>query len=105
MGREVGRHAALHGSATMLQDGGFYYVIGYGQNLDVPTIDIISREISFIGNLVATYRPRGPHDAHRAGKGPPRDERVPARRDHDAIADLDEGRLHGGGILLPAGGG
>ena len=30
----------------MIQDGGFYYVIGYGENIDVPTIDIISREIT-----------------------------------------------------------
>ena len=29
----------------MIQDGGFYYVIGYGQNIDIPTIDVISREI------------------------------------------------------------
>ena len=27
----------------MLQDGGFDYVIGYGENINVPTIDIISR--------------------------------------------------------------
>ena len=39
----------------MIQDGGFYYVIGYGENIDIPTIDVISREISFIGNLVGTY--------------------------------------------------
>ena len=39
----------------MVQDGGFYFVIGYGENIDVPTIDIISREIYFIGNLVGTY--------------------------------------------------
>jgi NAD+-dependent secondary alcohol dehydrogenase Adh1 len=39
----------------MIEDGGFYYVIGYGQNIDIPTIDVISREISFIGNLVGTY--------------------------------------------------
>jgi len=37
----------------MIQDGRLLLRIGYGQNLVVPTIDIISREISFIGNLVA----------------------------------------------------
>ncbi len=30
-------------------------MIGYGENVNVPTIDIISREITFIGNLVGTY--------------------------------------------------
>ena len=39
----------------MIRDGGFYYVIGYGENINIPTIDVISREISFIGNLVGTY--------------------------------------------------
>ena len=39
----------------MVRDGGFYYVIGYGENINIPTIDVISREISFIGNLVGTY--------------------------------------------------
>ena len=54
----------------MVQDGGFYYVIGYGENINVPTIDIISREISFIGNLVGTYIDlAGPDDADRAGQG------------------------------------
>ena len=37
---------------------------------NIPTIDVISREISFIGNLVGTYVDlRGPDDAHRPGPG------------------------------------
>ena len=51
----VGEKGAIEDGVAMVQDGGFYYVIGYGENIDVPTIDIISREISFIGNLVGTY--------------------------------------------------
>lgn len=39
----------------MLRRAGDYYVIGYGENIDVPTIDIISTEINFIGNLVGSY--------------------------------------------------
>ena len=46
--------AAIEDGIAMVQDGGFYYVIGYGENIDIPTIDVISREISFIGNLVGT---------------------------------------------------
>ena len=48
----VGEKGAIEDGIEMVQDGGFYYVIGYGENLNVPTIDVISREISFIGNLV-----------------------------------------------------
>ncbi len=39
----------------MLRRAGTYYVIGYGGMLNVPAIDIISTEISFVGCLVGTY--------------------------------------------------
>ena len=39
----------------MMRRAGNYYVVGYGENLDIPTIDIISMEINFIGNLVGSY--------------------------------------------------
>ena len=51
----VGENGAIEDGIEMVRDGGFYYVIGYGENIDIPTIDVISREISFIGNLVGTY--------------------------------------------------
>jgi NAD+-dependent secondary alcohol dehydrogenase Adh1 len=39
----------------MLRQAGNYYVVGYGENIDVPTIDIVSAEINIIGNLVGSY--------------------------------------------------
>ena len=51
----VGEKGAIEDGIAMVRDGGFYYVIGYGENINIPTIDVISREISFIGNLVGTY--------------------------------------------------
>src|ERR1700748_77658 len=51
----VGEKGAIEDGVAMVRDGGFYYVIGYGENINIPTIDVISREISFIGNLVGTY--------------------------------------------------
>src|SRR4029077_7956245 len=50
----VGEKGAIEDGIAMVRDGGFYYVIGYGENINIPTIDVISREISFIGNLVGT---------------------------------------------------
>jgi NAD+-dependent secondary alcohol dehydrogenase Adh1 len=87
----------------MVQDGGFYYVIGYGENIDIPTIDVISREISFIGNLVGTYidlqdlmtlTAQGHVTLHTTT--------YPLDAINDAMADLDNGRLQGRGILVPA---
>jgi NAD+-dependent secondary alcohol dehydrogenase Adh1 len=36
----------------MLAAGGSYYVVGYGDTLSVPTIQMVLTETSFIGNLV-----------------------------------------------------
>src|ERR671930_702280 len=51
----VGEKGATRGGVAMLRNAGSYYVIGYGENINVPTIDIISREINFVGNLVGSY--------------------------------------------------
>jgi NAD+-dependent secondary alcohol dehydrogenase Adh1 len=86
----------------MLRDGGNYYVIGYGENVNVPTIDIISREISFIGNLVGTYTDLVELMTLTAqGKVTLETRTYPLEGINDAIADLDGGRLQGRGILIP----
>ena len=100
----VGEKGAIEDGIAMVQDGGFYYVIGYGENIDIPTIDVISREISFIGNLVGTYvdlqelmtlTAQGQVTLHTTT--------YPLDAINDAMADLDNGRLQGRGILVPAG--
>ena len=99
----VGEKGAVEDGIAMIQDGGFYYVIGYGQNLVIPTIDIISREISFIGNLVGTYTDLEELMTLTAqGKVRLRTSRYPLDAINDAMADLDEGRLQERGILVPA---
>src|SRR2546421_12354104 len=81
-------------------------MIGCVQTLVIPRIDIISREISFIGNLVGTYTDLEELMTLTAqGKVRLRTSRYPLDAINDAMADLDEGRLHGRGILVPAGGG
>jgi NAD+-dependent secondary alcohol dehydrogenase Adh1 len=87
----------------MIRDGGFYYVIGYGENIDIPTIDVISREISFIGNLVGTYADLSELMTLTAqGKVTLHTSTYPLDAINDAMADLDGGRLQGRGILIPA---
>jgi len=102
----VGEKGSVEDGIAMIQDGGFYYVIGYGQNLVVPTIDIISREISFIGNLVGTYADLEDLMTLTAeGKVRLHTSTYPLDAINDAMADLDGGRLQGRGILVPAGAG
>ena len=99
----VGEKGAVEDGVAMVQDGGFYYVIGYGQNIDIPTIDVISREISFIGNLVGTYVDLQDLMTLTAqGKVTLHTTTYPLDAVNDAMADLDGGRLQGRGILVPA---
>jgi len=101
----VGEKGAIEDGIEMVRDGGFYYVIGYGENIDIPTIDVISREISFIGNLVGTYRDLQDLMTLTAqGKVTLHTTTYPLDAINDAMADLDGGRLPGRGILIPAGG-
>jgi NAD+-dependent secondary alcohol dehydrogenase Adh1 len=100
----VGEKGAIEDGIAMIRDGGFYYVIGYGENIDIPTIDVISREISFIGNLVGTYADLAELMTLTAeGKVTLHTSTYPLDAINDAMADLDGGRLQGRGILIPAG--
>ncbi len=98
----VGENGAIEDGIAMVRDGGFYYVIGYGENIDIPTIDVISREISFIGNLVGTYNDLAELMTLTAqGKVSLHTTTYPLDAINDAMADLDGGRLQGRGILIP----
>ena len=100
----VGERGAIEDGIAMIRDGGFYYVIGYGENINIPTIDVISREISFIGNLVGTYADLQELMTLTAqGKVSLHTSTYPLDAINDAMADLDGGRLQGRGILIPAG--
>ena len=100
----VGEKGAIEDGIAMVRDGGFYYVIGYGENIDIPTIDVISREISFIGNLVGTYKDLQELMTLTAqGKVTLHTTTYPLEAINDAMADLDGGQLQGRGILVPAG--
>jgi NAD+-dependent secondary alcohol dehydrogenase Adh1 len=97
----VGEKGAIEDGVAMLREAGSYYVIGYGENINVPTIDIISREINFIGNLVGSYNDLDELMTLTAqGKVTLHTSTYPLEAVNDAMADLDQGRLQGRGILV-----
>ncbi len=97
----VGEKGAIEDGVAMLRNAGSYYVIGYGENINVPTIDIISREINFIGNLVGSYNDLAELMTLTAqGKVTLHTSTYPLEAVNDAMADLDGGRLQGRGILV-----
>jgi NAD+-dependent secondary alcohol dehydrogenase Adh1 len=98
----VGEGGALEDSIAMLRDGGSHYVVGYGGVLNIPAIDIISTEISFVGNLVGSYNDLAELMTLEAeGKVKLHTSTYPLDAANDAMDDLDQGRLHGRGILIP----
>jgi NAD+-dependent secondary alcohol dehydrogenase Adh1 len=97
----VGEGGAIADGISMLRDAGSYFVIGYGGKLDIPTIDVISREINFIGNLVGSYNDLAELMTLTAqGKVTLHTSTYPLNAVNDAMADLDQGRLQGRGILV-----
>jgi len=99
----VGEQGMEKLSPQLLRPRGSHYVIGYGGAVQLDTIDIISREINVIGNLVGTYNDLVELMAlNAAGKVQLRTQEYPLDATLDAMADLDSGKLAGTrGILVP----
>lgn len=98
----VGEGGATKDGIAMLRRAGDYHVVGYGENINVPTIDVISTEINFIGNLVGSYTDlcelmvlaaRGDVTLHT--------QKYPLDNFQKALDDLDAGQVRGRAILTP----
>jgi NAD+-dependent secondary alcohol dehydrogenase Adh1 len=98
----VGEGGSTKEGLQMLRRAGDYHVVGYGENLDIPTIDIISTEINVIGNLVGSYNDLVELMALAAQqKVTLHTSKYPLDRFQDAVDDLDAGRIRGRAILVP----
>ena len=98
----VGEGGATAEGVAMLRRAGDYHVVGYGENIDVPTIDIVSAEINIVGNLVGSYNDlcdlmvlaaRGQVTLHT--------QKYALDDFATAVDDLDHGRVRGRAILVP----
>jgi NAD+-dependent secondary alcohol dehydrogenase Adh1 len=98
----VAEQGAQQDAFAMTRRGGSHYVIGYGSNIDIPTIDLISTERNIIGNLVGTYNDLVELMVlAQAGKVTLHTKKYPLDAALDALADLDAGRVRGRAILTP----
>lgn len=98
----VGEHGTENEGIAALRNRGSYYSIGYGGTVNLDTIEIISREISIVGNLVGTY-----HDLVELmeltaqGLVTLHTQTYDLRDAVQAMHDLSSGKLVGRGILVP----
>ncbi|MHC5705670.1 NAD(P)-dependent alcohol dehydrogenase [Streptomyces tirandamycinicus] len=98
----VGEGGAVETGVACLRRNGNYYVIGYGGQLHVPTIDVISTEINFIGNLVGSYNDLAELMVLAArGKVTLHTQRYPLDSFQQALDDLHAGAVRGRAILIP----
>jgi NAD+-dependent secondary alcohol dehydrogenase Adh1 len=99
----VGEMGAEKDGWNITAPAGSHFIIGYGGTVEVPTIDIISTERNIIGNLVGTYNDLAELMTLQAqGKVSLQTHTYSLDAVHDAVNDLNHGRLAGGrGILVP----
>lgn len=87
---------------AMLRKGGLYSIVGYGGQLEVPTLDMINREWMVFGNLVGTYNELVElMELNRQGK-----VRITVSKDrlsnaNQVLQALDRGEILGRAILVP----
>ncbi|MFC0433990.1 NAD(P)-dependent alcohol dehydrogenase [Kutzneria buriramensis] len=98
----VAEQGAQQDAFAMTRRNGSHFVIGYGSDLDIPTIDIISTERNVIGNLVGTYNDLVELMVlAQKGKVTLHTRKYPLDAALDALADLDAGRVRGRAVLTP----
>ncbi|HJS85593.1 MAG TPA: NAD(P)-dependent alcohol dehydrogenase [Acetobacteraceae bacterium] len=93
---------AVRTGIAMTRNAGYYYIVGYGGKIDLPTMDMIVSEKTIVGNLVGTYpelvelmalADRGlVHLATREYK---------LQDANQALHDLHHGKVKGRAVLIP----
>ena len=98
----VAERGAENDGWAMTGESGSYFVIGYGGELHIPTLDIITTERNIIGNIVGTYNDLAELMVlAEGGRVTLHTRTYPLDAAPDAFADLDAGRVRGRAILVP----
>jgi NAD+-dependent secondary alcohol dehydrogenase Adh1 len=98
----VAEQGAENDGWAMTGRAGSYFVIGYGGELHIPTLDIITTERNIIGNIVGTYNDLAELMVlAEGGKVTLHTRTYPLDAAPDAFADLDAVRVRGRAILVP----
>jgi len=98
----VGEKGTTAKGLAMTRAMGSYYVVGYGEDIKVPTVELIITEKSIIGNLVGTWAELTELMA-LADRGLVELATAEYRlADADrALHDLNAGKIHGRAVLIP----
>ena len=98
----VGEGGSTSQGLQMTRRAGDYHVVGYGEDIQIPAIDVISTEINIVGNLVGSYSDLVELMALAAqGRVTLHTAKYPLDQFQTAIDDLSAGQVRGRAILIP----
>jgi NAD+-dependent secondary alcohol dehydrogenase Adh1 len=98
----VGEKGTTLKGLRMTRPMGSYYVVGYGEDIRIPTVDMVITEKNIIGNLVGTWAELTELMA-LADRGLVDLTTVEYRLSdaNQALRDLRDGKIHGRAVLVP----
>lgn len=98
----VGEKGTTSKGLAMTRPAGSYFIVGYGEDIRVPTVDMVITEKNIIGNLVGTWAELVELMA-LADRGlvelATREYRL--EEANQALKDLHNGKIHGRAVLMP----
>lgn len=98
----VGEKGTTAMGLKMTRPMGSYYIVGYGEDIKIPTVNMVITERNIIGNLVGTWAELVELMA-LADRG--LIELMTAEYElngaNDALHDLNNGKIHGRAVLVP----
>jgi NAD+-dependent secondary alcohol dehydrogenase Adh1 len=98
----VGEGDAVASALKMTANAGYYYVVGYGGKIEIPTMEMVATEKTIVGNLVGTYS-----DLVELMALADRGKVKLATREYrlsdanSALHDLAAGKIKGRAVLIP----
>jgi NAD+-dependent secondary alcohol dehydrogenase Adh1 len=99
----VGEGDAPRHAIGMLRRGGYYFLVGYGGDINLPASTIVANELSIVGNLVGTHSELEELVwLAAAGKVSLRTRRYPLDDINAAVEDLRGGRMIGRAVVMPS---
>ncbi len=98
----VGEGDAVKKGLAATRNDGFYYIVGYGGKVEVPTLDMIASEKTIVGNLVGTYAELVELMAlAERGRVNLKTQEYKLKDANQALLDLHHGKIHGRAVLVP----
>jgi NAD+-dependent secondary alcohol dehydrogenase Adh1 len=98
----VGEGNSIENGLAMTRDNGAYYIVGYGGEIRISALDMITSERRIIGNLVGSYAELVElMELANRGKVHLTTKYYKLNEANQALHDLNNGKVKGRAVLIP----